>query len=76
MLELHTNGLEGGVPSSLGRCTAMKRCSLHNNKLTGSVPPELGDWPALEWLYVDNGPLGTERATRKVACGEGGIGLQ
>ena len=61
---LHSNHLNGTIPSSLGNLTNLAWlyvccsctwcwCSrdLHSNQLTGSIPPSLGNLTNLQFLY-------------------------
>ena len=40
-LDLGNNHLEGSLPSSLGKMTALESLDVHGNRLTGSLPAEM-----------------------------------
>ena len=71
---LHSNRLEGAVPTSLGSCFALQRLVLGSNRLT-SVPPTLSALQELQEINLSNMPtmrqeapqcLGAMRALQKV----------
>ncbi|KAM1380712.1 hypothetical protein ACFX2I_022405 [Malus domestica] len=41
-LDLSDNGLVGGIPNEIGKCTSLERIYLNNNKFTGQIPSEVG----------------------------------
>ena len=57
--ELHLAGLglNGRIPSALGRLDRLVSLSLQRNRLTGRIPPELGDLASLEKLNLSYNAL-------------------
>ena len=52
-------GLNGRIPSDLGRLDRLVSLNLQRNRLTGRIPPELGDLASLERLVLNyNGLTG------------------
>ena len=56
-LDLAGLGLNGRIPSALGRLDRLVSLSLHRNRLTGRIPPELGDLASLEHLSLSYNTL-------------------
>ena len=56
-LDLSELGLNGRIPSDLGRLDRLVSLSLHRNRLTGRIPPELGDLASLEHLSLSYNTL-------------------
>ena len=52
-LDLSGLGLNGRIPSDLGRLDRLVSLSLPRNRLTGRIPPELGDLASLEHLNLN-----------------------
>ena len=50
-------GLNGRIPSDLGRLDRLVSLSLRRNRLTGRIPPELGDLASLEYLNLSYNTL-------------------
>ena len=50
-------GLNGRIPSDLGRLDRLVVLSLHRNRLAGRIPPELGDLASLEHLSLNYNAL-------------------
>ena len=50
-------GLNGRIPSDLGRLDRLVSLSLQRNRLTGRIPPELGDLASLEYLNLSYNTL-------------------
>ena len=59
-LDLAQNGLNGQLPSELGRLTELRTLTLWANGLTGTIPPELGNLTKLEALSVGGNQLSGE----------------
>ena len=51
-LDLAGLGLNGRIPSDLGRLDRLVSLSLGRNRLTGRIPPELGNLASLEYLHL------------------------
>ena len=59
-LRLHSTGLTGSIPASLGDVSSLQGLYLHNNNLSGTIPGELGQLANLAGLYLhDNNLSGT-----------------
>ena len=56
-LQLAGLGLNGRIPSDLGRLDRLGSLSLQRNRLTGPIPPELGDLASLEHLDLSYNAL-------------------
>ena len=56
-LRLWGLGLNGRIPSDLGRLDRLVVLALHRNRLTGRIPPELGDLASLERLRLSYNAL-------------------
>ena len=56
-LELDRNSLEGPIPTTLTRLTALQVLSLPRNELTGPIPPELGTMSSLRVLALHENAL-------------------
>ncbi len=56
-LDLAELGLNGRIPSDLGRLDRLVSLSLRRNRLTGRIPPELGDLASLEHLNLSYNAL-------------------
>ncbi len=56
-LDLAELGLNGRIPSDLGRLDRLVSLSLRRNRLTGPIPPELGDLASLERLNLSYNDL-------------------
>ena len=56
-LSLHSLGLTGGVPASLGKCAKLKKLFLWGNQFEGPIPDELGQCGALENLQLQENQL-------------------
>ena len=56
-LVLSSNGLEGSLPSEIGRLTHLRVLNLGFNDLTGPIPIESGDVPNLVVLNIDTNDL-------------------
>ena len=56
-LQLAGLGLNGRIPSDLGRLDRLGSLSLQRNRLTGAIPPELGDLGSLEHLDLSYNAL-------------------
>ena len=56
-LDLAGLGLNGRIPSDLGRLDRLVSLSLQRNRLTGRIPPELGDLASLEHLNLSYNAL-------------------
>ena len=52
-LHLAGLGLNGRIPSDLGRLDRLVSLALPRNRLTGRIPPELGDLASLEHLKLN-----------------------
>ena len=51
-LDLSGLGLNGRIPSDLGRLDRLVSLSLRRNRLTGRIPPELGNLASLKYLNL------------------------
>ncbi|MDM8520113.1 clostripain-related cysteine peptidase [Anaerolineales bacterium HSG6] len=49
-LDLHSNQLNGNIPTELGNLSNLQKLSLYNNQLNGNIPAELGNLTNLLWL--------------------------
>ena len=56
-LDLAGLGLNGRIPSDIGRLDRLVSLSLQRNRLTGRIPSELGDLASLEHLNLDYNAL-------------------
>ena len=56
-LELTVLGLNGRIPSDLGRLDRLVQLSLPHNRLAGRIPPELGNLASLESLNLNHNTL-------------------
>ena len=56
-LHLAGLGLNGRIPSELGRLDHLVSLSLLRNRLTGRIPPELGNLASLEYLILNYNAL-------------------
>ena len=56
-LNLWGLGLNGRIPSDLGRLDRLVSLSLGRNQLTGRIPPELGDLASIEHLHLNRNTL-------------------
>ena len=56
-LDLAGLGLNGRIPTDLGRLDRLVSLLLHRNRLTGHIPPELGDLASLERLSLSYNAL-------------------
>ena len=56
-LDLHDNGLKGGIPAELGNLSELERLSLGGNQLSGNMPPELGNLANLQDLSLQDNQL-------------------
>ena len=56
-LNLAGLGLNGRIPSDLGRLDGLVSLSLRRNRLTGPIPPELGDLASLKHLNLSYNAL-------------------
>ena len=56
-LDLAGLGLNGRIPSDLGRLDRLVSLSLQRNRLSGRIPPELGDLASLERLNLSYNAL-------------------
>ena len=50
-LELYGNALNGTIPKSLTKCSALKRIDLFSNTLSGTIPSEFGAISSLQILH-------------------------
>ena len=58
-LDLAGNGLEGSIPTGLGRLSGLRRLVLSRNRLSGPIPAGLGDLLALQVLDLSENNLTT-----------------
>ena len=56
-LRLHSTGLTGSIPASLGDMSNLRGLYLHNNNLSGTIPGELGQLATLAGLYLHGNNL-------------------
>ena len=56
-LDLSGSSLDGTVPTTLGRLTALETLDLGDNALTGTIPTELGSLTGLEMLDLGSNEL-------------------
>ena len=56
-LDLAGLGLNGRIPTDLGRLDRLVSLLLHRNRLTGHIPPELGNLASLEHLSLSYNAL-------------------
>ena len=56
-LELSEVGLNGRIPSDIGRLDRLVSLSLRRNRLSGGIPPELGNLASLESLHLNYNSL-------------------
>ena len=56
-LNLHRNGLRGGIPPELGNLTGLTGLNLSRNGLSGDIPPELGNLTGLTSLNLSQNGL-------------------
>ncbi len=56
-MDLSSNQLSGGIPSSLGDLKSLRSLYLHDNQISGDIPPELGDLTDLTYLNVGTNEL-------------------
>ena len=59
-LNLHSNGLSGGIPEELGNLTNLARLDLGYNQLSGEIPAELGNLANLWTLQIVRNQLSGE----------------
>ena len=59
-LNLHSNGLSGGIPEELGNLTSLAVLHLHNNQISGEIPAELGNLLNLRSLELMGNRLSGE----------------
>ena len=59
-LNLHGNGLSGGIPAELGNLTNLARLYLSHNQLSGEMPAELGNLTSLTELHLGYNQLSGE----------------
>jgi Leucine-rich repeat (LRR) protein len=52
VMDLHSNGLNGPLPTEIGYLTHLTRLRLSNNKLFGKIPTQMGDLTELRKLYL------------------------
>jgi ribosomal protein L35AE/L33A len=52
LLYLHSNNLNGEIPSELSNLSKLKRLLLSENELSGAIPAELGDLEELKYLWL------------------------
>ena len=67
------NGLQGHVPSSLGKCSLLQSLNLLNNDITGHIPHALIDLQELTECYIfsDVGDLHRSVPKNKYGCYKG-----
>ena len=56
-LELSEVGLNGRIPSDIGRLGRLVSLSLRRNRLSGGIPPELGNLASLQSLHLNYNSL-------------------
>ena len=56
-LELANDGLDGSIPSEMGRLFGLTRLDLSGNRLTGGIPSELGELTGLQSLSLGDNEL-------------------
>lgn len=56
-MDLHSNKLEGTLPTSLGSLRSLKELHLYSNFLSGSIPSAISHLHALTALRLDNNSL-------------------
>uniref|UniRef100_A0A1D1Z1P4 non-specific serine/threonine protein kinase n=1 Tax=Anthurium amnicola TaxID=1678845 RepID=A0A1D1Z1P4_9ARAE len=58
VLNLASNQIYGGIPSSLSRCLGLEVVDLFRNQINGTIPPSFGRLPKLRELYLSSNRLG------------------
>lgn len=68
-LDLHSNQLDGTIPSTLGNLTNLHSLDLSRNMLSGQIPPALGDLKNLTHFNVSynnlSGPIPSTESIQK-----------